>query len=188
MKKGIALILVGLLVMIAIPVMAEEKSATQLEQLIAKKGEVIIKDSYYIGTIKCYLTDLRSGEKVPTGALKITALVIYQLGTAERLYGLEICIGGETSFLDFEEVESLSKALSYMIELSGEIKKSTEIFFQTKGDFKIGFSTKGLIPIAFSQTGSGIYSAFINMGIEELKNIKELIDKALIELKSLGAE
>lgn len=38
MKKGFALILAGLLVTVAMPVIAEEKPATQLEQFTTKKA------------------------------------------------------------------------------------------------------------------------------------------------------
>jgi len=188
MKKGFALILVALLVMIAIPIAAEEKPATQLEQFITKKGEIIIKEFYNIGTL--------SGKFY--GTMETTALVIYPPGMSNKLYGLRIHMkgGGEypkenTSFLDFEEIISLSGALDYMIELSEKWasieKEYIEVVFQTQGDYKIGFYQKGLEQGAFSKSGRiGSASAFL--GMKDLETFKSLIDKGLAKLKSLGAE
>jgi hypothetical protein len=53
----------------------------------------------------------------------------------------------DTSFLDLDEVESLSKALTYMMELSekwkGTNRPYTEVVFSTRGSFQIGFYHKG---------------------------------------------
>lgn len=188
MKKGFVLILVTLLVMAAMPVIAEEKPATQLEQFTAKKGEILVKEFYDIGGIL--------GEY--GASMEITALVLYEPGATKRLYGLKIYIeeSGDypdqnTSFLDFEELISLSKALSYMIELSEKWalmeKEYTEVLFQTEGDYQIGFFQNGLAQSAFSESGR-IGSASIFLGIIDLKIVKALIDKGIAKLESLGAE
>ena len=187
MKRGFILILVTLLVMAATPVIAQEKPATQLEQFTAKKGEILVKEFYDIGGIL--------GEY--GASMEITALVLYEPGATKRLYGLKIYIeesgdypDTDTSFLDFEELISLSKALSYMIELSKKWalmeKEYTEVLFQTEGDYKIGFFQDGLAQSAFSESGR-VGSASILLGIVDLKIAKELIDKGIAKLESLGA-
>ncbi len=192
MKKGFALILAGLLVTVAMPVIAEEKPATQLEQFTTKKGEIIIKEFYELGKLSGHL-----GEYL-YGRMEIKALVIYQPGMPNKLYGLKIYIkeGGEysnenTSFLDFGEIKALSEALGYMIELSkkwASIKKEyIEVIFQTQGDYKIGFYQKELKQSAFSESGR-IGSASIYLTMKDLETFKSLIDEGLAKLESLGAE
>ena len=187
MKKGFVLTLVMLLVMAAMPVIAQEKAATQLEQFTSKKGEIIIKEFYDIGEILG-----KYG-----GFTEITALVLYEPGATKRLYGLKIHIeeSGQypdqnTSFLDFEELISLSSALSYMIELSEKWasmeKEYTEVLFQTEGDYQIGFFQDGLTQSAFSESGR-IGSASIFLGTTDLGTAKELIDEGIAKLESLGA-
>jgi len=188
MRKRIVLILVGLLVMVVIPAIAEEKPKTKLEQFIAKKGEIIIKEFYDVGLIWS-----RHGAQ-----MKTTALVIYEPGASSKIYGLQIRIkeGGKypkenISFLDFKEIESLSQALGYMIELSKKWasieKEYTEVIFRTQGDYEIGFYQEGLEQSAFSESDH-IGSASIYLGMENLEIFKSHIDKALAKLKSLGAE
>jgi hypothetical protein len=45
--------------------------------------------------------------------------------------------------LDYEEIESMAKAVDYMIDLSekwkAENKEYSEVIFHTKGNLKIGF-------------------------------------------------
>ncbi len=190
MKKKIVLILMGLLI-ISLPVMAEEKPATQIEEFITKKGQIIVKEFYDVETLPGHLG------KYTWGLMKITALVIYQPGIFDKLYGLKIYIEEEgkypdknTSFLDFEELISLSEALGYMIELSGKWalaeREYTEVFFQTEGDYKIGFYQEGLKQTAFSQSGR-IGSASIWLRMSDLEIIKSSIEKGLAKLESLGA-
>lgn len=126
-----------------------------MEAFLGKKGELIVKDFYKLGEVAG-----RYGSKI-----EFSVLVIYEPGKeSQRIRGLKIKVseGGRyersnTSFLDLEEIESLSKALEYMGELSArwkDIKKEyTEVVFSTKDDFRIGFYQTGNELTAFSSSG-----------------------------------
>jgi len=157
-----------------------KEPATKLEVFLAKKGKLIVKDFYKLGEVVCQ-----------NGKIEFSAIVIYEPGQeSQRIRGLKIEVteGGRyevshTSFLDLEEIESLSKALEYMAGLSAKwqgIKKEyTEVVFSTKGDFKIGFFQKGTEQVSFSSSGYiGKASCFFS-SIQDLSSVKTIVDKGL---------
>lgn len=162
-----------------------KEPATKLEEFLAKKGKLIVKEFYDLGEVTG-----RYGSKI-----ELKALVIYEPGQdSQKVRGLKIQVteGGRyeksnTSFLDLEEVESLSKAIGYMANLSskwkGISKKYTEIIFSTRGDFQIGFYQKGSKQAAFSSAGyigkAGCFFASMN----DLNSVKLLTDKGIEILK-----
>lgn len=187
--KRIALILAGVLVIIAGLAIAQQKTATQLEDSATKTGTIIIKDFYEVG--------IKKG-KAMASKMEMRALVVYQFGAPDKRYGLEIFIDAgapepqysNRSFLDFEEVISLSEALQYMLEQIGkEEKEYTEILFNTRDYFTIGFYQKKLKSTVFARSG-GIYPAIISFrsSRETLEEIKAFVDKGLDKLRSLGAK
>lgn len=129
----------------------EKEPATKLEAFLATKGKLIIKEFYELGKVNG-----KYGSKI-----EFTALVIYEPGEEnKRVRGLRIQVTEagrykkeDTSFLDPEEIESLSKALDYMVDLSGKWndikKKYVEVVFSTKGDFNIGFYQEEAKQVAF---------------------------------------
>jgi ribosomal protein L35AE/L33A len=161
--------------------------STKLENFLLKKGRLVIKDSYELGMISC----IHEAKQ-----MTLDAMVIYEPGQEiNRMRGLRIEIEdrGErfaksnTSFLDLEEIESLSKALSYMSDLSSkwkdQTKAYTEVIFSTKGDFQIGFYQKGSEQGFFSSSGFiGKTTCFLNPS-EGLKSIKTIIDLGLTTLQ-----
>lgn len=157
-----------------------KEPATKLEEFLAKKGKLIIKDSYALGEV--------AGRY---GSIEFNALVIYEPGLeSQRIRGLKIEVTEEgryersnTSFLDLDEIESLSKALEYMTGLSAKWKSTnkeyTEVVFSTKGDFGIGFYQKGIEQTAFSSSGYiGKASCFFS-SMEDLSSVKAIADKGL---------
>jgi len=155
--------------------------ATKLEEFLAKKGRLIVKDFYDLGVISA-----RYGSKI-----SFNAVVIYEPGLEDqRIRGLrvEITKGGkyersDTSFLDLEEIESLSTAISYMMDLSTKwktaIREYTEVVFSTKGYFRIGFAHKGNNQIAFSSSGYGGNVSCYFSSAQELQSVKVIVDKGL---------
>ena len=162
-----------------------KEPATKLEAFLAKKGMLIIKDSSELGEVAG-----RYGAKIA-----FAALVIYEPGQeSQRVRGLRIEVAeGEryersnTSFLDLDEIESLCKAIEYMITLSekwkGISKEYTEVVFSTKGDFNIGFYQKGTEMHAFSSSGYiGKASCFFS-SMQDLSSVKAIADKGLKMLR-----
>jgi hypothetical protein len=91
------------------------------------------------------------------------------------------------SFLDLDEIESASKAISYMIDLGEKWKGTnreayTEVTFSTKGDFKVGFYQKGQKRSVYLDSGYVAHaSAF--MEVEDFPALKNIFDKGLSLLK-----
>ena len=158
-----------------------KEPATKLEAFLAKKGKLIVKDFYKLGEVAG-----RYGSKI-----EFSALVIYEPGQeSQRIRGLKIEVteGGRyersnTSFLDLEEIESLSKALEYMGGLSAkwqDIRKEyTEVVFSTKGDFNIGFYQTGTEQGSFSSSGYIAKASCFFSSMQDLSSVKTIADKGL---------
>ena len=159
--------------------------ATKLEEFLAKKGKLIVKEFYDLGEVTG-----RYGSKI-----ELKALVIYEPGQdSQKEMGLKIQVteGGKyekssTSFLDLEEVESLSKAIGYMANLSTKWKdinrKYTEIIFSTRGDFQIGFYQKESKQASFSSAGYIGKTRCFFASMNDLNSVKLLTDKGIEILK-----
>jgi hypothetical protein len=156
-----------------------KQPATKLEAFLAEKGELIVKDFYNLGQING-----KYGSQI-----KLDAMVIYKPGEeTSKVRGLriEITEGGEyaqsnTSFLDLEEMDELSKAISYMVDLMTKWqnvnKQYTEVIFSTKGDFQIGFYQKGTEAFSFSSCGYIQKASCYFSSMAALNSIKISIDK-----------
>lgn len=162
-----------------------EKPATKLEEFLAKKGKLIIKDFYKLGEVSG-----NNGSKI-----EFDAVVIYEPGQeTERIRGLRLEVTergryerSDTSFLDLEEIESLSKAIAYMVDLSSKWKyinkEYTEVVFSTKDDFSIGFYKRAYKINAFSSSGYiGKASCYFS-SMQDLNSVKNIADKGLKLLK-----
>ncbi len=187
MKKFLIIVLCAL---VLLPMIASaqgenegepKEPPTKLEAFLAKKGNLIVKDFYKLGEVAG-----RYGSKI-----EFSALVIYEPGQeSQRIRGLKIDIteGGKyersnTSFLDLEEIESLSKALEYMGDLSAKwqnIKKEyTEVVFSTKDDFNIGFYQIGSEQVSFSTSGYIGEATCFFFSMQDLNSVKTIADKGL---------
>lgn len=110
---------------------------------LTQKGKLIIEEHYELGEVA---GDLEFGEKI-----EFTSLVIYEPGEeSKKVRGLKITFifskPREISyyaFLDLDEIEGISKAIEYIVNLSNKWKNTekeyTEISFSTKDDFQICF-------------------------------------------------
>ena len=152
MKKVLTLIFCLLLLSSA--VFANEIS--EYELFVSEKGTLVIKDFYKIGKI----------EKGLEASTDMQVLILTHPQTDKRLKGLRIevynyinKIGSRTevSFLDESESESLSSALSYIIETikkwAPEQREYAEVIFNVADDFRVGFYQKGVKQEAFVSSG-----------------------------------
>lgn len=157
--------------------------STKLEQFLSKKGKLLIKDSHVAGILK--------GQQYGT-KITVDALTIYEPGKeSDKLKGLrvEVYEGGgrsDTSFLDMDEVESLSQAIAYMTKMlqkwKGSDREYTEVIFSTKDDFQMGFYQKGSEVTSFATSGTvGVSRCYFNA--EDLPNLKLIVDKGNSLLK-----
>jgi hypothetical protein len=158
-----------------------KKPATKLEAFLATKGKLIIKEFYELGKVSG-----KYGSKI-----ELTALIMYEPGQEnKKVRGLKIEIteGGryektDSSFLDLEEIESLSSAIVYMISLSKKWKEEkrqyTETAFSTQGDLSIGFYQQGNNQAAFSTSGRIGKTKCYFTSMNGLVSVKTLADKGL---------
>jgi hypothetical protein len=155
-----------------------QEPATKLESFLSTKGILLVKDFHSLGWI---------------GDMNIKALVVYRPGQeTQSLQGLRIEISeylgqhlgsrSHTSFLDLDEIQSLSKAIAYMIDLSEKwkhtTKEYTEVIFLAKGGFQIGFYQDGTKQKAFASSG-GIGRGVTGFSIEKLTTLKDLVDQGV---------
>jgi|SRR6185437_10212052 len=165
------------------PAQNKEQPSTALEAFMGKRGKMIVKDTYSLGRL------------FGTGGVQMDAMVIYEPNSPTKIKGLraEVTESGQlersnTSFIDLDELESLSQALAYMGDLSGKWKGQqhepyTEVIYTSKGEFQVGFYQKGKTTSAFCQSGNiGSVTAFFN--VTELPKMKELVEQAITLLKS----
>lgn len=189
MKKHLIILAVIACLFLPIPCIAQlqivrpaEKAepATKLEQFLSKKGRLYVKDFYKAGIV--------SGEHGQR--ITVDALIVYEPGKeVEKNRGLKIEVYEKgppekehSSFLDLEEVGSLSKAIDYMMNListfKGNTREHTEIIFATKADFQVGFYQDGGKFQAFAESGV-IGKASCFLPVESLSELKSVIDKGL---------
>jgi hypothetical protein len=177
-------LLVILLLVVPTSSIAQEKTkrepATKLEQFLSKKGKLIIKEFNRVGKVSG-----QYGTKIT-----IDALTIYEPGNeSQKIRGLRVEVEGggrfetsSTSFLDMDEVESLSQAISYMIRLlekwKGISREYTEVIFSTRGDFRLGFYQEATKMQGFAKSGI-IGASTCYFPTSELPSIKTLIDKGI---------
>lgn len=157
-----------------------KEPTTKLEAFLTEKGKLIIKEFY----------ELEKFVGKHGSIIKFSALIIYEPGEEPiKTRGLQIKITetgryehSKVAFLDLEEVESLSKAIAYMLDLSLKWKDTnkeyTELIFSTKGDFQIGFYQEGTKTAGFSSCGY-INKARYFFPIKNLNSIKITIDKGI---------
>jgi len=158
---------------------------TKLEAFMAKKGKIVVKDSYDV--------DVVGGNM---GHVELNALIVYEPGLENvRTKGLriEVTSAGRTeikrvSFLDMDEVEAAIKGLEYMMKLAAQWKDQsrepyTEIIFSTKGFFRVGFYHSLIKQNVFVQSGY-ISETTAFLGTDALVKLKSAFEKGLQILKS----
>lgn len=147
------------------------------------KGSITIRDSYFINTN----SDLKN--------ILLKAVVIYDPIRNNKIKGLELSVRNmnmipnlASVLIEYDELDSLSKAIGYMLKLSSELhgKKTdsyTEVIFKTNGNYKIGFSKpkngNPEILISVGLTPETVWTGQIDI----LQEVKEGIDTAIELLK-----
>ena len=125
--------------------------------------------------------------------LTIGTLVLYDPGSpSKKRKGLRIEVKEvgrlkreNTSFLDVDEIEALSKGIAYMSKVASEWKgkprEYTEMIFSTKGDFQVAFYVNKGEFGAFANSGHiGATSAALDQ--ESLSLLKKAADDGLVYL------
>jgi hypothetical protein len=161
---------------------------TELEAFLSKTGHIVVKEFHFHGKLEELSGSLSSG-------VELSTVILYEPGKeSQRKKGLWIKVKeassyerSDTSFLDVDEIESLSKAIDYMTNLAqqwaGKPRDYTEVIFSTKGDFQLGFYVSDGKPSAFAKSGRGV-SASAYFPMATLQKVKEAVDRALAHLNA----
>jgi hypothetical protein len=154
---------------------------TRIETLLATPDLVLTTDFHRI--------DMRFGPNVGLDAVVVTAV-----DSQKRLRGLRIGLREDAklapregwSFLDFEEIAGLSRALASMAEIAGkwsgrEDQRSTDVTFTTVGGFGISIHELGHIQKVVLSSGF-IDPVRTSVEIIDFPGLKQAVDQALAVL------
>jgi hypothetical protein len=163
-------------------VAVEPVIATGIEALLATPNLVLVVDYYRL--------DMRVGPN-----LRIDALVVEALNSRRRVKGLRVQVFDPenrrrqdgTSYIDIEEVITLSRGLTSMQELAGkwnyDDRQATELSVTTAGGFRLAIRQSARVPRAFLSTGL-LDPVVTSMDLGDLPTLKQAFDQALAILNS----
>jgi hypothetical protein len=155
---------------------------TRIEAVLATPNLVLVVDYYWI--------DMRFGPN-----LRMDALVVEAIDSRTRVKGLRVQVRDPenprrqdgTSYLDIDEVITLSRGLSSIGELAGkwqyDDRRATELSVTTNGGFRLAIRQSARIPRAFLSTG--LFDPVVtSIDIADLPALKQALDQALTILNS----
>jgi hypothetical protein len=161
----------------------EQLPATELEAFLGAHGQMMLKDFYNVGVMH------------GSGTVEIQGLVISEPTKAGKVKGLRIEVTdfgatarSNTSFIDADELESLSRAIAYMSQAAEKWDfqahgQYSEALYTSKGEFQIGFYENGKDAKAFCRSGTiGAATAYIR--ISDLPRMKGYVDQAIALLQA----
>lgn len=188
MRKSLWLILVvGVLVCsganIKKPKLPTQGQETKLETFEKQTGTVIIRGRSEIGSVSAM------------GTVEVDCIEILDVSTAQREMGIVLTVKGSgryessnSSFIDYDEIESLLNGIDYIakVTLSSTKLSSFEAAYKTKGELSIVTfsSSKGKVEAVVSSGYTGSTRAFITTAkLSELRSIIAKAKKKLDEIK-----
>ena len=164
-------------------VFVEPLLRTKIEALLALPNVTLATDYYRI--------EMRYGPDV-----RIDAVVVEALNSDRRAEGLRIQVRDEanpnrlagTSFLDFEEIASFSRALTSISEQSAkwtgkDDRRANELSFTSAGGLRLVVNSFGRAQRLFLSTGL-TDPVVTSLDITELITLKQALDQALALLNS----
>ena len=157
--------------------------ATQVEALLAAPNTLLVTDYYYI--------DTRFGPN-----LRIDAVIVGAIGSPTRAKGLRVQVRDKenrsrqegTSYMDLDELTTLSRALTSMAELAEkwtgrDDRRATELSFTSAGGFRLAIRQSARLPRAYLSTGL-LDPVATSIDISALGTLKAAFDEALAILHS----
>ena len=156
---------------------------TKLEAFEKQTGTVIIRGRSEIGSV--------SG----MGTVEVSCIDIHDVSTDQRQMGIILEVKGseryessDSSFIDYDEIESLLNGIDYISKVTPSSTKLSnfEAYYKTKGDLNVVTysSGKGKIEAAVSTGYTGSARAFISTAkLSELRSIIAKAKEKLDEIK-----
>jgi hypothetical protein len=159
-------------------VLVQPEIRTRIESLLATPGVALATDYYHI--------DMRFGP-----GLRIDAVVVTAIDPPTRVRGLRVQVRDQenrarpdgTSYLDHDEVVSLSRALAPMEELASkwtgrDERRSMEVSFTSAGGFRLAIREFGRVQRAYLSTGL-VDPVATSIEVSDLVTLKHALDQAL---------
>ncbi|NWO03854.1 hypothetical protein DFO83_104219 [Idiomarina loihiensis] len=162
------------------------QAKTKIEQFSAKTGIVLIRGFHKIGNTQgLYNT-----------SVNIEAKEFTNVTDGTKQYGITIEAFKEngqydkdhTSFIDYDEIDSLVKGIEYISKVKASVTKLDDFQadYSTRGDLKIStFSSGEQIMAAVTSGNIGAVAAYFN--IDDLEKVKALIVKAKNKIDEIKA-
>ena len=165
---------------------AMPEAKTKLEQFSAKTGVVLIRGFHVIG----------SAQGLYSTSVNIEAKEFTNVSDGNKQYGITIEAFKEngdydkkhTSFIDYDEIDSLIKGIDYIAKIESSVTKLEDFQadFTTKGDIKIStFSSGDRVMAAVTSGTIGGVAAYFNLN--DLDKLKTLILQAKIKIDEVKA-
>lgn len=165
----------------------EKEDKTWLESLLEEKDKLILVSSHTLGKI--------TSERNCKVEFKAVESYNPEIGLS-KTRGFQVVITKEgrdmqsnMAFIDFSELEKLSKDLKFMIRLAEKFKtvnkEYTKVFFSTKGGFEVGFIQKGTGQATFFSVGRTKKVECLILSIDDLNSVKVIVDKGWEFLKEI---
>jgi hypothetical protein len=160
------------------------EAKTKLEQFTAKTGVVLVRGFQKIGTASgLYNTQVNVESKEFTNVT-----------SGQKEYGITIEAFKEdgrydkkhTSYIDYDEIDSLISGIDYISKIKPEVTKFEDFQadYTTKGDLKIStFSSGDKVMAAVTSGKIGGVAAYYN--IADLSKVKELIVQAKAQIQAV---
>ena len=165
-----------------LPMAVEPYLPTRIEALLATPNQVLMVDYYRI--------DMRFGP-----SMRMDAVIVDAVDTRTRFKGLRVQVRDPenrsrqegTSFIDIEELTSLTRGLSSMAELAAkwthDDRQATELSFTSAGGFRLAIRQSARVPRAFLSTGL-LDPVVTSIDLAELPTLKLAFEQALAILNS----
>jgi hypothetical protein len=161
---------------------------TKLEALAAQEGAVIIRGFSRIGDVKGPL-----GSSVIVRSQEFT-----NASTSEKEYGITLEVRETSrlerehiSFVDYDEIASLVKALEYLTKLDNTATSFNrfQADYRTHGEVQVTtYTTDASAVVAAAVTCGGIERATALLNLADLDMLRSLVDAARAEIdKKRGA-
>ena len=164
----------------------------KLEELVSRKGVVLIKKMYGIRT---FTWDLGRDDKI---TLAISAIHAYEADKKDqgvfgvRFEGQPILGVSTTALLDLTSARSLLTALEAMIAQGKETAGTTPEFLEVKfalGDsLECGFNQQGTLQRPFIVLGSDLTRTLRSSRMADLDDLKAAVALEIEKLAELGAK
>ena len=166
------------------PTETPKEAKTKLEAFQARTGVVIIRGFSEIGTVQgLYNTSIEVESKEFTDA-----------SNGRKEYGITIQVKDysrslereNTSYIDYDEIDSLIKGLDYISKIDGSVTQlnNFQADYRTKGDLTFAtFNSRGEIMFAVQSGRIGTATAYFKLG--NIADIRKLLIAAKAKIDTI---